>query len=141
MLFKFLVLRDYFQCHFGDTALEKRQRVLRRLFRFACACPACEEDYPQSAHLPDTYSSAEATLRSDSSQSRHQLDLRDEELRRAVSEAVAKGDVAAALEAHCQRALLAADNVVPPHRILLVTRASITDGLWILHGNRATNQL
>ena len=60
-----------YQGHFGDTAKDERQRILKNMFHFDCLCKACVHDYPLVRELPESYSVMAKLVLNDAAQSSH----------------------------------------------------------------------
>lgn len=133
-------INHIYQGHFGDTPLEKRRAVLKKLFYFDCACLACVRDYPLGKHLPRTFADSGSVLKPlEEGEMKDPLELDRIYLdyNAQIEEATAQGDVERILQLYYRRAELVCRHLEPPHFMYLTSRAAITDCLAILYSYRS----
>ena len=124
-------ITQIYRGHFGDTPFEERQRLLKSMFSFECACQACKERFPLSKDLPASYEAAGLSKDLDL-----QHEALGEEIQRSLEEVGGHRGTKQALEFYCQRLRLACRHLAEPHMIYLSGRAAVTDCLWLLEGHR-----
>ena len=128
--------------HYGDTTKEKRQELLQRKFHFQCCCLACEQDYPSAEECLNLYKTFAETPPEGLKKiiSKDELDVLDKQndiLHSKVEIALQKGLVQTAINLTLERIKLISDNLKEPHVLYLMSRMSLVNYMWYIHGNKS----
>jgi len=129
--------------HFGDTVLDKRQKLLCDRYRFTCQCEACTEDWPLTASLLDqstTFSDAPTNLlKQRDCVNCEALDAKNELLRDRVEAELGRGRVSSAISLTCDRVRLSSDNLKRPHVLHIMGRLALVQYFWAVCANRGSS--